>query len=137
MTFEVNLVAVLVATVAAFVVGALWYGPLFGKKWKELMGLTDESVKSMKMTMMQAMVGGFVTTLVLVYVLAHFLNLIPEGTVGAALTLAFWVWLGFVATIMMNSVWYENRPWKLYLINASHYLVAICVAALVLAWWPW
>lgn len=137
MPFEIDFLAVLGATLAAFVVGALWYGPLFGKQWKMLMGFSDESMKSMKMTFAKAMSGGFVATLVLVFVLANFLNTLPVLTVGTALTLGFWVWIGFVATIMTNMVWYENRPWKLYLINASHYLVAILVASAVLAWWPW
>jgi hypothetical protein len=31
---DINLVAVLVATVAVFVIGGPWYGPLFGKAWE-------------------------------------------------------------------------------------------------------
>ena len=134
---EINYIAVLVASVAAFAVGALWYGPLFGKNWRELMGFSAEATQSMKMTPVKAMAGGFISTLILTYVLAHFVTLIGVITVADALTLGFWIWLGFVATIMLNSVWYENRPLQLYLINASHYLVAILVAALVLSWWPW
>ncbi|HLD39833.1 MAG TPA: DUF1761 family protein, partial [Candidatus Nanoarchaeia archaeon] len=33
-----NYLAVLVAAIAAYVVGFLWYGPVFGKKWMALMG---------------------------------------------------------------------------------------------------
>ena len=33
---------------------------------------------------------------------------------------------------MANSVFYERRPWALYLINVAHYIVALIVAALVL-----
>jgi len=133
----VNFIAVIVATVAAFLVGALWYGPLFGKEWKRLMGFSDEAMRSMKMTPFQAMAGGFVATLVLTFVLANLMAMTLTVTVGAALTLAMWIWIGFVATIMSNMVWYESRPMKLYFINASHYLVALLVAAFVLAWWPW
>ncbi len=137
MSFEVNFVAVFVATVAAFMVGALWYGPLFGKSWKVLMGFSDETMKNMNMTLAKALSGGFVATLVLVFVLANFMHALRVLTVGEALALAFWIWIGFVATIMSNSMWYENRPLKLYVINASHYFVALMVAAAVLAWWPW
>ncbi len=136
MSFEVNFVAVFVATVAAFMVGALWYGPLFGKQWKVLMGFSDETMKSMSMTMTKAMSGGFVATLILVFVLANFMRALQVFTLDMAFALAFWIWLGFVATIMSNSMWYENRPMKLYIINASHYFVALMVAAAVLAWWP-
>jgi|SRR3990167_5729170 len=133
----INYLAVLVSAIAAFAVGALWYGPLFGKQWKQLMGLTDDGISSVRLTAIQAMAGGFVTTLVIVFVLANLFVLAGVTTVTSAMTLAFWIWLGFVATIMLNSVWYENRPLQLYLINAAHYLVALLVAALVLAWWPW
>ncbi len=133
----VDFIAVFVASVAAFMVGWLWYSVLFGKQWRELMGFTDEVMKSMQMTHAKAMGGGFLTTLIMVFVLANLMAMTNIEAVGAALTFAFWIWLGFVATIMSNSIWYENKPVKLYLINASHYFVALFVAALVLASWPW
>ena len=37
---EVNWIAVIAAAVSAFVMGGLWYGPLFGKKWMALVGLS-------------------------------------------------------------------------------------------------
>ena len=37
-----NWLAILVATVAAFVLGGLWYGPLFGKAWMAALGKTEE-----------------------------------------------------------------------------------------------
>jgi hypothetical protein len=88
------------------------------------------------MTPAKGLAGGFLTTLVMVFVLANLMAMTYTESIGAALTLAFWIWIGFVATIMSNLMWYENKPVKLYLINASHYLVAILLAALVLAWWP-
>ena len=133
----VNYLAVLVAAIVAFGVGALWYGPLFGKKWRELMGVGAGSMGSSNMSMSQAMVGGFIATLVMTYVLATLLIVAGAFSITSAVIFAICVWLGFVAMILMNSVWYENRSWALYFINASHYLVAIVVAAIILAWWPW
>ena len=43
---HLNLTAVLVAAVAAFVLGGIWYGPLFGKTWQAHVGLSDEDLKS-------------------------------------------------------------------------------------------
>jgi hypothetical protein len=40
LTFDLNWLAVLVAIVANMIVGALWYGPLFGKQWMKEEGLT-------------------------------------------------------------------------------------------------
>ena len=37
---EVSIPATLVATVLGFALGALWYGPLFGKRWMAAVGMT-------------------------------------------------------------------------------------------------
>lgn len=132
-----NYLALLVAAIAAFAVGALWYGPLFGKPWRALMNIPEGApgMGSMKMPPMQAMVGGFIATLVLTFVLSMFIGAFGVTTALGAVVLAVWIWLGFIASVMLNSVFYEGRPWKLYFINASHYLVALVVAALILALW--
>lgn len=138
MSLDVNFVAVLAAAVVAFVIGGVWYTFLFGKQWRMLMGVPEgATMQGAKMSMAQSMTGNFVATVVMVFVLANFLPIGGTGFIGAALTRAFLIWLGFIATIQLNAIWYENRPWKLYVINASHYLVAMLAAALVLSWWPW
>ena len=131
----VNFIAVIVATIAAFIVGALWFTVLFGKEWRRLMNIPEGGMQG-GMSMSSAMGGGFIATLILVFVLANFLNWAGITAIGAALTLALWLWLA-VAAVMSNMIWYENRPVKLYVINAAHYLVALLVAAAIIAWWPW
>ena len=42
---EVNLLAVLVAGIVPMIVGFLWYGQLFGKRWLELMETTAEEIR--------------------------------------------------------------------------------------------
>lgn len=121
--------SVLLAAIAAFAVGALWYGPLFGKPWRHLMGVSETPSKQM---MVRSMVGGFLSTVVLVYVLAVVMEAFAISSAFRAAWLGALLSVGFIATVLLNSVWYEGRPWKLYAINASHYLVALIVAALVL-----
>jgi hypothetical protein len=135
---EVNYFAVLVAAVAAFMVGWLWYGPLFGKPWRKLMNVPEggAGMGNAKMSFAQAMTGGFIATVILVFVLAEFLAITGTATVAGAVVIGLWLWLG-VAAVMSNMVWYESRPFTLYLINASHYLAAILLASAVLSWWPW
>ncbi len=52
--------------------------------------------------------------------------------VGAVFDLALWCWLGFVAPTMLGMVLWDQRPFKLYLINASYWLVSFVVMALIL-----
>ena len=72
MEVPVNYLSVLACGLASMVIGSLWYGPVFGKMWKGLMGFTDESMKNMKIKPAYAMCAGLVTALVMAYVLGHF-----------------------------------------------------------------
>ena len=130
-----NYLAILVAAVVDMIVGMLWYGPLFGKQWMAMMGFTPESMKSMKMTPKQAMLGGFVTALVFAYVLAMFADVFGALGVSGALSLAFWVWLGFVATMQAGSFLWEGKPFRLFVFNAVESFVAILAMALVVVLW--
>ena len=38
---EVNYLAVLIAGIVPMIVGAIWYGPLFGKRWLGYMETTE------------------------------------------------------------------------------------------------
>ena len=135
---HINYLAVLLSGAAFMVIGMLWYGPLFGKQWKALMGLTDENKKSMKMTPIQAMFGGLVTALIMAFVLAHdayvwgqFFGSSISPTLFAV-QLGFWIWLGYVATTQAGSVLWEGRPWKLFFINAGNTLVAFMAMAFII-----
>src|SRR3989338_8818080 len=132
---SVNYLSVLVAAIASMAVGMIWYGPLFGSQWKKLMGFTDKDIKKMKLSPMQAMVLGFITTLVTAFVLACFIGLV--GAVGAlqGAAIAFWAWLGFVAMITLGSVLWEGKSVRLWVLNACHSLVSFLVMGAILGAW--
>ncbi|MBI2559017.1 DUF1761 domain-containing protein [Candidatus Woesearchaeota archaeon] len=132
---EINNLAVLAAAIASMVIGFLWYGPFFGKQWKKLMGFTDKGMKAMKITPVQAMIGGFAATLLMSYILAHFVDYAEATTVMKGIEAGFWIWLGFVATVQIGMVLWEGKPFKLFALNTLHYLVALAVMASILAVW--
>lgn len=122
---------ILAAAVASFILGALWYGPVFGKTWMKLMNFTPESMKAMAMTPAKAMSIGFVSQLVFAFVLAGFVGSFSAG-VWDAMVLAFWVWLGFYATTTLGGYLWEARPLKLVVFNMAYQLVALLVTAAIL-----
>lgn len=132
MQVAINYGAVVVASVAAFLAGWLWHGPLFGKQWARLVGM---SMNGPKGGMGKAMAWGFVNVLVTSWVLAHFVGWLSVATVGGAFALAFWVTLGFTGTSMANRVIWEHAPFKLLLLNAGGSLLSLFVTAWVLAVW--
>jgi|SRR3989344_4496687 len=131
----INYLAVLVAAIAAHVLGFLWYGPLFGKKWMQLMKLTDKDKEKAKQKgMATAMVGSFLSTLVMAGVLAFLVDL-AGASVANGLMLGFLTWLGFLATSQMGMVFWENKPWALYMLQTGHYLVSLLVMGAILGVW--
>lgn len=131
----VNYLAVLVAAVAAYVLGFLWYGPLFGKKWMQLMNLTGkDKEKAKQKEMVKAYVATFVTNLVTAYVLAWFVGYVGMTPAGGAMTGAV-AWLGFLATSGTGMVLWENKPWALYALNMGHSLLSLVVMGAIVGAW--
>jgi hypothetical protein len=133
----VNYLAILVASIVSMAIGFLWYGPLFGKLWMSWMNLNKKKIdeskqKGMAKYYVAAFIGTFVTNLVL----AGTLTYIGARDVLDGVALAFWLWLGFIATTTLSSVLWEGKPVKLYLLNNAHNLVSIIVAAIILVLWP-
>lgn len=124
---QINYWGVIGAAVANVAVGALWYGPVFGKQWRKMMGFTEADMKNMPLTPMQAISGGVVTALIMAFVLSQ---IAPAGI--SPLTLAFWPWIGFVMPIQAGSWLWEGKPFKLFVFNAVASFVSLFAMALVL-----
>lgn len=134
---EINYLAVLVAGVAAMVLGGLWYSPLlFGKAWMKLSGFTEKDMEKAKQKgMFLSYFFNFVSILVMAYVLSHFVDYAGATDWRGGLQAGFWIWLGFVATVMLGMVLWEGKPFRLYLINVLYWLVALLGMGAILAVW--
>jgi len=132
----INYWAVLVAALAQMALGSMWYGPLFGKEWMRLSGIGQSQIDgSKKDGMSKLYLAAFIGSFVMSYVLAHFVQYFDATTVGRALQLAFWTWLGFVATIMLGDILWKGIPRKLFVIQSGYQLVSIMISAVILALW--
>lgn len=131
----VNYLAVLVAAVAAHALGFLWYGPLFGKKWRQLMKVSEKDMEKAKQKgMTKVVLGSFLGTLVMAGVLAWLLDM-AGVTVINGLLFSFMVWLGFFATEQMGMVFWENKPWSLYMLQTAHSLVSLLIVGAIIGAW--
>ena len=127
MNITIDYVAVIGAAFTNVAIGALWYGPVFGKAWRRMMGFTETDMRNMPLTAGQAITGGIVTALVMAFVLSQ---IAPHGT--SPFILAFWPWLGFVIPTQAGSWLWEGKSFKLFAFNAAESLVAMFLMALVL-----
>ncbi len=134
---SINLLAVLVAAVVHIVLGFLWYGPVFGKTWMGLMGLNQKDLEKKKKDahMGKSYAIMIIGTLVMSYVLAHFVDYTDATTFLLGMQAGFWIWLGFVAPVTLSSVLWEGKSWKLYLLNNAYNLLGLVIAGGILAAW--
>ncbi|MFB0517490.1 MAG: DUF1761 domain-containing protein, partial [Candidatus Neomarinimicrobiota bacterium] len=124
---NINLLAVLIATILGFGLAALWYSPkLFGSQWLTALGMSPEEIQAGP-SPARTYGTRFVTTLVAAYILARILVHTGATTLVSGIETGFLVWLGFVATFTLESVVFEKSPFKLYLINSGYYLVGLMV----------
>lgn len=135
MDFSINYFAVVAGAVSAMLLGYLWYGPLFGKKWMALMGISKESMSSMGASAKRGYILQMVGALVLSYVLAHFVEIAGVSSIADGVTLGLWAWLGFMAPVMVGSVAWEGKPWMLFVINAGYQLINVLIIVSILTLW--
>src|SRR5258708_2025027 len=128
---HINFIWVLVAAAINMAVGAIWYSPaLFVKPWMKISGVTDKQMKArMGKALTIDLIGSFITA----FGLVHAMKYARASDVPHGMFVAFWNWLGFSATILIGSWTFENKPFKLFLINAGYRLVALLAMGAVLA----
>lgn len=126
---NVNYLAVLVATIAAFVIGAVWYSPmLFGNAWMKELGIKPGKEKK---GMGALMAKSFLVTFIMATTLALFS---PAGWYEGLSTGAI-LGFGIGAMTGVNNMIYEMKSSQLMLINAGYVLMMfLAMGAIIGAW---
>ncbi|MGA7097686.1 MAG: DUF1761 domain-containing protein [Acidimicrobiia bacterium] len=129
---DLNWLAVLVAALAYFVLGAIWYSnPLFGRQYRAALGVTGEAGTPDPMMFVVNLVGWFVAATVL--------GLIAKG-IGAStfldgVVLGLVAWVGFVVTNRVVAIYYEGSGWAIARVNGPYNLLGYVVMGVILAVW--
>ena len=133
---HLNWWAILVATVAYFILGALWYSKaLFGTKWAGLIKL-DMNNPNLKKGMGKMMASTFALILIVCFglsVVIHMVNFEDNYLYGIKLGLL--TGLAFASTAVSINYVYENKPTNLYLINCGYHVIGHVLAATILVMW--
>ena len=145
-----NIVAVIAAAIAFYLVGMVIYGFTLTELWGNEMlknhglaepgaaPLTGEAVFARLMEIPGAMDAGmsyglgFVISLVTVIGIAIVLKMAKPASLVAALGTAFVVWLCFVATGLSYNVIYSTESVTIFWIDLMHTLIAFLLASAVL-----
>ena len=132
--FSVNYLAVLLSSIVAFAIGAVWYSPaLFFKPWAVSLGKTEEELK--KGASPLSYVITFLAWFVAVYVLARIFWFFGVDNIGTGLRVTFLCWLGFGAAPSLIHILFEGKKYLLWIINWGYILVGLAVSSLLLTIW--
>ena len=138
MEMNINMMAILVAVVANFFFGFLWYTVLFGKAWAVEMGF-DITVKPPASVMIKGIVIMVIGNFLMAYVFAHNMKAwtYVDGydtmdAMGNIMSAAVFTWLGFYVPTDLGVVAWERKTWRLFFINTIYHLIMLVIAAVVL-----
>lgn len=133
---KINYPAVIVAAIVHFVIGGLWYGVIFGNTFLKIVQWTPEQIAKVQAeSHWSQYLIAFITSLVLCYILAHFIQYTGAKGAAGGMQTAFWLWLGFVVTTQLPTVVFEQRKVGLYLLNVGYQLAAALICGVILAVW--
>ena len=125
MQVQVNFLAVILATVASYVIASLWYGLIFAKLWKKLTGIKD--MKPSPVNILLVLIGSFIMSFVLYHSIAFGNAFLKTGGFSGGMMGGFWGWLGYIAPVTLCTKLYEKKPWNLWLLDNGFWLLALLV----------
>jgi fluoride ion exporter CrcB/FEX len=128
-----NYVAVLVAAIAYWLLGAVWFAVLFSKPWMALENITPEQTSGMNP--IAPYIISFLLNLVIAFVLAQLCAWRNANTAARGAALGILIWIGFVGPITYSTYMYEIRPKQLFAINEFYPLVGLCLMGAILGAW--
>ncbi|KGM42843.1 hypothetical protein JY97_11080 [Alkalispirochaeta odontotermitis] len=135
--FLVNYLAVIVALVAFTVVGMLWYGPLFGKKWMKLAGFSESDMKTpeAKKSATTGYIASIISSFVAMLALAVVLNMMGINNALGGLIAGALLSFGFIAMTLVGEAAWHGKPALLILLNSMYRILGFAIAGLIIGAW--
>lgn len=124
-----NLLAILIAAISGFLVGGVWYGPLFGKAWQREIGLSDDDMKGASVAKIYgiAFLFSVLSAVFLGHLLAHFGDMSLRSTMMISVGIA----LGFIVPAIGTNYLFGRKSGKLFAIDAGYWIAFYAAMGLV------
>ena len=130
---SISLLAVVVATIAGFIISSIWYSDsVFGASWQRATGASHKPLHAS----WKQYLSSIISNLILAYILAHFVQFaliamnLPGEIVDGAIVGA-WAWLGFVATTGFVNIYHKKQSIELWVIETGQHLVSFVIMAIL------
>lgn len=128
-----NYAAIVVAAIAYWLLGALWFGVLFSKPWMALEHMTEQQAQSMNPAL--PYIISFVLNLLIAFVLSQLIQWRSAWTAGRGSAVGVILWVGIVGPITYTTYMYEMRPKELFAINEFYPLAGLMLMGAILGAW--
>ena len=122
-------IMIFVAAILQWLFGGLWYGLMFKKSWRTLVGYA-EGEKATNQAF--GLVVSFVACFCLSFVMEHMIGWAGTVTFTGGFKIGVLCWAGFQAPVLLAQHVFERRRVNLFAINASYWLMAMGIAGAVL-----
>ncbi len=128
---NINWLSVIVAAISSFLIGGIWYGPLFSNAWMKEFGFSEQDLKERNIP------KTFGLSLLLAFIAALILELFigAEADMVFGMMAGFFAGFGWVATFLGILYLFEMKSLKAYLINAGFCIVSLTIMGAVLGAW--
>lgn len=127
---EINYLVVVVAALAAFFIGFLWYTVIFRKPWQKEIGISDKGKDVTTPNLAKFLIGSLILEIIMAFNLAAFIGVNADWMFGLTAGLA--AGLGWVALAFGVNYMFEGKSFKLWLINAGYNTVIFAVMGLII-----
>ena len=128
---NINWFSVVVAAISAFLIGGIWYGPLFGKSWMTEFSVSEADIKNRNIpkTFGLSLLLAFMASLVLELFLGK------EADLSYGAIAGFLAGFGWVATMLGILYLFEMKSMKAYIINAGYCIISLTLMGALLGAW--
>ena len=129
-----NHIAVWVAGIVHFLLGAAWYMTL-GKVWMAGIGKTEAQLVAENGGSPAPYIIGIIAALAVAYGLAWLLPKLEAQSVAAGAKAGIILALAFIGSTMAMNYGFEVRPLSLWLINAGYMTIGMAVMGGIIGGW--
>ena len=131
---DINWLAVAVAAIAYFALGAVWYSALFGKQWVAYHGINMQDPDAKK-GVGAIMASSFLLMFVAVICIAILVERLQLYQAISGVKLGLLTGIGFAVTSISISYLYVKKPLGLHLIDGLYHVIGNIIAAIILCVW--
>ena len=116
-----NLLAIIVAALSGFLIGGIWYGPLFGKVWQREAGVSQEAMGETSPFKLFGLT--FLFSLLSAVFLGHLLASTGVSKPHVVMMISVGVALGFIVPALGTNYLFGRKSGTLFAIDAGYWLI--------------